>query len=391
MNRYASTFGHTPLVQMFDREDVYGIAYEKERAAKRRVRLGVIGAGGVTQAKYLPAVTRLRTLWEPVEIAAVADPSRVQGTKLKDIYGLRWYSDHQEMLAAEELDGVLVASPDPLHATHTADVIASGLPVLVEKPFATSLVDAASVCARAEAAGVSLMAVANLRFNPAHLRARELMELGEVPDPGLFVAKMTLGYSYVDLLEDATVHLFDLARFYMGDVVTVTAKTDRTPGWRDYPFAHAGLMLGFASGAVGMVSTSSRALSLKPWQRVEIFGSGAWLSVDDIYELTIYDDEAGPTKSWRPVPTNTLLFDEEFGGYIGMVQHFADVIRGSAQPLVTGWDGYHSYELVAAAHIAISTGSEVSLPLDPELADRELARIRSRTDLTADGEPGVRG
>jgi predicted dehydrogenase len=381
MDRYANTFGHTPAVQMFERADVYGIAHDPSRAAQRPVRLGVIGAGGVTQAKYLPAVTRLRTLWEPVRVAAVADPDSTQAAKLQEIYGLRWYSDHREMLAAEELDGVLVASPDRLHATHAADALARGIPTLVEKPFTASLVDAGRLCDQAEAAGVPLLAVANLRFNPAHQRARELIERGEIPDPGLFIAKMTIGYSYVDLLEDATVHLFDLARFYMGDVATVTAKADRTAGWAGYPFSHGGLMLGFASGGVGMLATSSRALSLKPWHRVEVFGSGAWLAVDDLYELTIYDDEIGPTKSWRPVPTNTLLFDEELGGHMGMVQHFVDVVRGTAAPLVTGRDGYRSCELVAAAHIAMTSGTEVSLPLDPEFADREVSRIRSNREL----------
>jgi predicted dehydrogenase len=379
MDRYDSTFAHTPLHQMFDREDVYGIAPDDERSTRSPIRLGIIGAGGVTQAKYLPAVTHLRTLWEPIEVVAIADPDRSQGRKLQAIYGLRWYENHDEMLATEDLDGVLVASPDALHAAHATAALERGVPVLVEKPFSTSLTDAGRLCDRAAEPGVKLLAVANLRFNPAHRRARELIVRGDVPEAGLFVAKMTIGYPYVDLLEDATVHLFDLARFYMGDVISVTAKSARTPGWHGYPFAHGGVMLGFASGAVGMLATSSRALSLKPWQRVEVFGAGVWLAVDDLYELTVYDDEVGPTKSWRPVPTNTLLFDEELGGYTGMIQHFVDVIRHDAEPLVTGLDGYRSYELVAAAHIALASGREVPLPLDPAVADHDMARILGRS------------
>lgn len=40
------TYAHTPLKKMFDQSDVYGVAYDDERAARRRVRLGIIGAGG---------------------------------------------------------------------------------------------------------------------------------------------------------------------------------------------------------------------------------------------------------------------------------------------------------------------------------------------------------
>lgn len=390
MARRDDTFGHTPLRQMMAGEDVYGIARDGTRAGRRLVRLAIVGAGGIVQAKYLPAITRLRTLWEPVEVTAIADPDEPQGRKIQDIYGARWYADHRKMLAREAVEGVLVASPDRLHAEHASDVIERHLPVLVEKPFTTSLVRGAALCRQAEQEQVSLLAVANLRFCPSHRHARKLISTGIVPDPGLFVAKMNIGYPYVDLLEDATVHLFDLARFYMGDAEWVWAGADRhTPGRRGYPFAHGGISLRFGSGAVGMLATTSRALSLKPWQRVEIYGDGAWLAVDDLYELTVYDDEEGPTKSWRPVLTNTLLFDEEFGGYTGTMEHFLDVIRGASPPMITGDDGYRACELVAASHLAMAAGTKVTLPLDPERADHEVGELRRRA-ARIDTSPGGR-
>lgn len=373
------TFGHTPLSQMMAGEDVYGIAQDAQRADRRPVHIAIIGAGGIVQSKYLPAITRLRTLWEPVQVVAVADPNETQGRKVEQIYGARWYADHWQMLEREVIDGVLVASPDGLHAEHASDAVGHGLPTLVEKPFTTSLTRGAALWRQAERERIPLLAVANLRFSPAHRRARQLITAGTIPDPGLLVAKMNIGYPYVDLLEDVTVHLFDLARFYMGDVESVAADADRhTPGNRGYPFAHGGISVRFQSGAVGMLSTTSRALSLKPWQSVEVYGDRAWLSIDDLYELTLYDDEQGPTKSWRPVLTNTLLFDEEFGGYTGLMQHFIDVIRGDAAPLVTGGDGYRACELVAASHLAIASGARITLPLEPERADHEVAGIRRR-------------
>ena len=58
------------------------------------------------------------------------------------------------------------------------------------------------------------MAVGNLRFSPPFRRARQLTcGLDGFRAPGMMFGKMHLGYDYVDLLEDATVHLFDLARF----------------------------------------------------------------------------------------------------------------------------------------------------------------------------------
>jgi hypothetical protein len=59
--------------------------------------------------------------------------------------------------------------------------------------------------------------------------------------------------------------------------------------------------------------------------------------------LILYDEEEGPAKHWRPVIPNTLIFDEEFGGFLGMIENFLQAARGVEQPLVTGWDGHRSY------------------------------------------------
>jgi predicted dehydrogenase len=136
----------------------------------------------------------------------------------------------------------------------------------------------------------------------------------------------------------------------------------------------------FASGSVGQIATSSSALSLKPWLRVEVLGQGSWLVVDDVFELTLYDSETGPTKSWRPVLTNTLLFDEEFGGYMNQLEHFLQVVRGEETALTDGTDGYRAFELVVATHLAIAGGAPVKLPLDAAAADRQLAGALERGD-----------
>jgi predicted dehydrogenase len=185
------------------------------------------------------------------------------------------------------------------------------------------------------------------------------------------------------MLESGTIHVFDITRYLMGDVATVrTVGVDRYGhNRRGYPFDNAVCQLGFASGAVGAVYTSTSALSFKPWERVEVYGDHAWLSVEDQYELRLYDSEEGPAKSWTPVVPNTLLFDEEFGGFMGLVENFCQTIRGVEEPVVTGWDGHRAYELNVASHLSMARGGEViSLPLGPAAADEEcrawLARHR---------------
>src|SRR5574341_886246 len=98
------TYGHTPSHKAFDLGDVYGIGYDEERAARKKIRLGVIAAGGVTQSKHLPAIWRLRTIWEPIEVPAVSKRDERDGTKVAELYGCRWYKDYEEMLNNEEFD-----------------------------------------------------------------------------------------------------------------------------------------------------------------------------------------------------------------------------------------------------------------------------------------------
>jgi predicted dehydrogenase len=368
----ADTYGHTPVEKAFDQADVYGIGYDEARAARPLVRLAICGTGGVAQSKFLPAIHRLRTLWEPVQVTAIAERSQLQGEKTAALYNCRWHSDWRRMLEEEDVNGVIVAAPDELHAEMAMACIEQNLPVLVEKPITRSLADSHALCVAADQRNLLLMTVANKRYSPPYFRARQHIQDGAVRNPAMFAGKFNLGYDYVDMLEGGTIHLYDLCRYLMGDVATLRAvgvnRYDRNQ--LGYPFDNAVCQLEFASGAVGALYTSCSALSLKPWERVEVYGNHAWLAVEDQVELRVYDSEEGPARSWTPVVPNTLLFDEEFGGYMGLVENFCQAIRGAETPLVTGWDGHRSYELAVATHLSMARQGEViHLPLPPAEAD----------------------
>ena len=376
------TYGHTPAKKMFDQKDVYGIGPDEERRSHQPIRLGIIGGGGVAQSKHIPAITRLRTIWEPVELCAVSSLDEQSGRKIEKIVGCRWYRDAAQMLDKEKLDGAIVCSPDDLHVEHGTACLDAGLHVLVEKPISRSLVAAQKMCARADELGAVLMTGSNKRMSPPYRRAQRFVTDGPVSSPAMLVGKFNLGYDYVELLEGGTIHLFDLSRFFMGDVQSVSAvgvnkyRSTRPP----YPIDNAIITLRFASGSIGVLYTSSTALSLKPWERVEIYGNNAWLAVEDQSELILYDSEEGPAKSWRPLFPHTLVFDEEFGGFMSQIENFLQAIRRKETPIATGWDGYRAFELVVAAHLSMHRGESIALPLDPAEADADyMAALKAQT------------
>lgn len=369
----SKTFGHTPVAKAIEAGDVYGVGFDERNTNRKPVKLGVIGAGPVVQSKHLPAIQRLRTIWEPIEVTAFALRTRHQAQKVQSVFGGIWYSDYREMIGKEELDGVIVSSSDDVHYEHAMACIESGIPVLIEKPITRSLSQARSLCEAADTHGVPIMTVSNKRYSPPYSRTKDFIELGPLKNPSMMIGRFNLGYDYVDLFESGTIHLFDLTRFFMGDIKKVRAIGVNKYGLskRNYPIDNATIQFEFETGSIGALYTSSSALSFKPWERVEVYSKRAWVDVDDQYSLTLHDHETEGSRVWKPVMPNTLLFDEDFGGFMGLIENFAQVIRGQEKPLVSGWDGYKALELLYATEISLAEDSAVvSIPLDPDIATK---------------------
>src|SRR5205814_783358 len=93
------------------------------------------------------------------------------------------------------------------------------------------------MCRAAEVAGRVLVTTCNKRYSPPYAEAARAIADGTVARPSLLSARFVLGYDYVDLLESGTVHLFDLARFLLGDVRRVWAAASACSRTSSVPFA----------------------------------------------------------------------------------------------------------------------------------------------------------
>lgn len=351
-------FGHTPYEIAFGRGDVYGVKPDRKRAGKRPLRIGIAGCGGVAQAKWLPAIRYLQTRSEPVTIAGLVEPDAATRAKVAGLYGAPAFADIGDLLDGGEVDLVLVLCPDDEHVPVAGRAIEAGVAALVEKPLSRSPDAARRLCALAEERGVLLASVANKRFSPPYALAHALVSDGALKTaPTVFSGKFTLGYPYVDILEAGTIHMLDLALWFMGPASAVHAVGTFAAGRLESAIA----TFTFASGAIGTVVTSAAAMSFKPWERVEIVGRNAMLSVEDQFELTLYDEETGPAKSWKPAIPNTLMLDESFGGYAGLLDNVLDAVRGLAPLGASGRDGAAAVELVAAIHESIARGETVAV------------------------------
>lgn len=184
------------------------------------IRIGVIGAGvmGAEHARLIREEARGAVL------AAVCD---ADAARAKAACGNgQIFDDPYEMIAADAINAIVIASPDATHADLTIACIKAGKPVLVEKPLGTTGADALRVVEAEIKSGKTLVHVGYMRrFDPAYEAMKKAGHDGSLGAPLLlhnihrnqaapdwFVGAMPLTNSFV--------HEIDISRFLLGEEFT---------------------------------------------------------------------------------------------------------------------------------------------------------------------------
>ncbi len=142
-----------------------------------RLRVGIIGAGGISQLVHIPVVRKL----PDVEIVAIADLEYAKAATVADRFKIpNYYRDPERLLARDDIDTVHVNTPTNSHLALTLAALSAGKHVLVEKPMARKAAEAYRVAEAAKAADRKLMAAMNLRFRPDSMTLRKFIEGGEI-------------------------------------------------------------------------------------------------------------------------------------------------------------------------------------------------------------------
>lgn len=143
------------------------------------MRLGVIGLGEVAQVVHLPLLSALPNLFE---VRSACDVSPELLRRVSDRFDIsQRYSSSSELIAAGDIDAVLVLSSDEYHAEVVIEAAEHGLQVLVEKPMCLSLREAEAIIDARNRNGTTVMVGYMRRFAPAFLEAKELLpDLGRV-------------------------------------------------------------------------------------------------------------------------------------------------------------------------------------------------------------------
>lgn len=336
------------------------------------LNIAVVGAGLIGR-KHIELVNAA----DDCTLVAIVDPSE-QAQALAIELNTRWFSDFDSIIAGDMADGVILATPNPLHFSQAMACVKADLPVLIEKPVTQSVAEAQQLvdfCRQRDAK----VLVGHHRMHSDIMRgAREIIDSGAIGDI-VAVQGAALFYKPDDYFEAGPwrtragggpilinmIHEVGNLRFLCGEITQVaTLPSSARRGFEVEDTV--GILIGFENGAVGTFILSDTAASCKSWEQTakenldyhhdaeencyHIAGTLGSLSVPTM-TLHTFTDKAS---WWSPMATQrrpVAVTDP----LVRQLAHFCDVIRGAATPLVGVYDGYRNLELteqIAAAGIA---------------------------------------
>ena len=212
------------------------------------------------------------------------------------------YGDWATMLDNDEIDAVIVASPNETHHEITMAALDRGLPVLCEKPLGMNTAEARQMADTAATRGLITMVPFTYRFMPTNQFVKQLIGDGYVGQPYHLSMRYFAGYArdgaYAwrfdeakagsGILGDLGSHWLDMARWFLGEVTAISAHRDRfvprdpRPDTTSYTQAEdsAVILARFESGASATLQVSAVCWEGTPFGQVhelDLHGSGGTL------------------------------------------------------------------------------------------------------------------
>jgi predicted dehydrogenase len=252
------------------------------------IRVAVVGAGrwGINHVR---AFARIET----AEVTAVCDASDEALARAKKLVpGARLEKSFDAVLAAPDVDAVVLATPAPAHAAMAIQALRAKKHVLVEKPLALSAADAVAVTDAAKSEGRVLMVGHLLLFHPAVRRMKEALTSGEIGDIlYMYAVRVNLGTLRRDenAMWSLAPHDISVMLHLLGkEPVDVAARGAAClqPGVQDVVF----VSLRFPGGVIGQIQNSW--LDPRKERRIVVVGSKKMMEFDDVHptdKLKIHD------------------------------------------------------------------------------------------------------
>jgi predicted dehydrogenase len=316
------------------------------------LNIAIAGAGALGK-RWAEVVARSGT--DEARLRAVVDP--LIGTNLEP----SWLQEQTnlsrltsiEQLTDVDIDAVLVTASSPAHAIAVHEALLKGYHVLVEKPFATNVIDAECLVDLARQKDRILMVNQNYRFFPGPQTVQKLATSGEFGSiravSGQFWCDWP-GKPYQHTMLhpmslEMAIHHFDLVRFMFGGETISGLVHEWNP--RRSPYQMGGALEAlfildnngtrFPFSYTGSLVTSAPAV---PW-------GGFWRFEFD--EASLFADGFEAEYALYLSSPNGRVKISEFGdpamGFDKSFRHFLDCIRNAGEPISSGRDNLNTLRM----------------------------------------------
>lgn len=344
-----------------------------------KTRIAVAGAGYIGLA-HMAAAQQSPTC----TLSGIVDPAPAAEGAAANA-GVPLYGTLDELFAQDRPDGVILATPNQLHVPQALQCIAAGMPVLLEKPIAPTVVEAEHLVRMVDQAKATLTIGHHRAHSPIMARAKTIIDQGAL---GKIVAVIgtALFFKPDSYFADAPwrrepgggpillnmIHEVHNLRMLCGDIVAVQAFTSNAT--RGFPVEDTvAINFRFATGALGTFMLSDTAASPRSWEQTAqenkaystypeedcyvIAGTFGSLSVPTMRLKTYANAE--DRSWWKPFQESAADLVRQ-DPLAKQMEHFGAVVRGEVTPMVSARDGLENLRITEAIVEAARTGRTVT-------------------------------
>jgi myo-inositol 2-dehydrogenase/D-chiro-inositol 1-dehydrogenase len=332
----------------------------------QQVRIGLIGTGRIGQvhALSIDALKNTALQW-------VCDPFVEGAERTAAQFGGRVTTDPADVLAAGDVDAIIIASPTATHVDLISAAIDAGIPALCEKPIDLDIARVDALREKAAGATVPIVLGFNRRFDRHFTDMQQRVAAGEIGrleqltitsrDP----AEAPAAYLATSggIFRDMTIHDFDIARYFIPNIVEVTARgaiafSEVAASNDDYD----SVMVVLRGANDELVSiTNSRHAAYGYDQRIEAFGSEGLLQVSNQTDTAVRHWGASAVESLAPY--QNFFLERYAEAYRTELVEFVKAVQGEPSRSPGFEDGRAALVLADAAELSARTGASVAVDL----------------------------
>ena len=310
------------------------------------IRVGIIGCGKIAQVRHLPEYAANPN----AQVVAYHDKNRARAEEMAAQYGGVVCDSYFDLLNRDDVDAVSICVENRSHAEISTAALYAGKHVLCEKPMAVTLAECESMVAAAERNGRHLMVGHNMRFDPVHRKAKQLLDSGIIGDVITF--RSVYGNSgpegwsedrdawffdknkaAMGALSDMGIHKVDLIQYLLGQKVIETTAKVVTLNKRDDNGKlisvddNALCILKMSGGALGTMAASWTVYGHE-CQSTVLYGTKGL--------MMIYSEPSAPIIINDLEGNRTSFAFETTSHNSGVIDEFVDALVHDREPEVSG-------------------------------------------------------